>query len=112
MQVNVLVNSKYRAVITDFGSARRLTPKDPDTQSKRPESSSRPPPVFEATISEATNAITLTGNKYTLRWAAPELLMDDEASLWSDIWALGWIFYEVYLDSDSISSGFIILRPK
>ncbi|KIO32713.1 hypothetical protein M407DRAFT_66466, partial [Tulasnella calospora MUT 4182] len=66
--INVLVTSKCRAVITDFGSARRLSPKDLDTQ-------------------------------YTLRWAAPELLMDDKPSLWSDIWALGWIFYEVMTNS-------------
>ncbi|KIO23329.1 hypothetical protein M407DRAFT_78172, partial [Tulasnella calospora MUT 4182] len=66
--VNILVTSECRAVITDFGSARRLAPKDPNTQ-------------------------------YTLRWAAPELLKDDEPGLWSDIWALGWIFYEVMTNS-------------
>ncbi|KIO16809.1 hypothetical protein M407DRAFT_62296, partial [Tulasnella calospora MUT 4182] len=66
--INILVTSKCCAVITDFGSARRLTKKDPGTQ-------------------------------YTLRWAAPELLMDDEPGLWSDIWSLGWIWYEVMTNS-------------
>ncbi|KAG8915794.1 hypothetical protein FRC00_013563 [Tulasnella sp. 408] len=47
------------------------------------------------TFCASTNTITLTGNKYTLRWAAPELLNEDQLSLWSDIWALGWIAYEV-----------------
>ncbi|KIO33792.1 hypothetical protein M407DRAFT_65257, partial [Tulasnella calospora MUT 4182] len=68
--INILVTSKCRAVITDFGSARRLTKKDPNNQTT-----------------------------YTLRWAAPELLMDDEPGLWSDIWSLGWIWYEVMTNS-------------
>ncbi|KIO17840.1 hypothetical protein M407DRAFT_49961, partial [Tulasnella calospora MUT 4182] len=46
---------------------------------------------FGATAS----TITLTGSGYTLRWAAPELLQDDKPCLRSDIWALGWIAYEV-----------------
>ncbi|KIO17069.1 hypothetical protein M407DRAFT_54135, partial [Tulasnella calospora MUT 4182] len=78
--VNVLVTSECRAVITDFGSARRLASK-------------------AATFCASTNTMTLTGNEYTLRWAAPELLMDEEPDLWSDIWALGWIFYEVMTNS-------------
>ncbi|KIO32716.1 hypothetical protein M407DRAFT_66312, partial [Tulasnella calospora MUT 4182] len=73
--VNILVTTKCRAVITDFGSARR------------------------AAFCASTNTMTLTGNQYTLRWAAPELLMDEEPDLWSDIWALGWIFYEVMTNS-------------
>ncbi|KIO23338.1 hypothetical protein M407DRAFT_214839 [Tulasnella calospora MUT 4182] len=54
---------------------------------------------FQATFCASTNTMTLTGNQYTLRWAAPELLNDDESGLWSDIWALGWIFYEVMTNS-------------
>ncbi|KIO24085.1 hypothetical protein M407DRAFT_213420 [Tulasnella calospora MUT 4182] len=72
--LNILVNSECRALITDFGSAR---------------------PPLELTFCDSTSTITLTGNKYTLRWAAPELLMEDQLGLWSDIWAMGWIFYEV-----------------
>ncbi|KAG8915994.1 hypothetical protein FRC00_012687 [Tulasnella sp. 408] len=71
---------KTYARITDFGSARRLPRRDLDTQVEK-------------------MTITLTGNKYTLRWAAPELLLQDQLSLWSDIWALGWICYEVMTGS-------------
>ncbi|KIO33889.1 hypothetical protein M407DRAFT_49968, partial [Tulasnella calospora MUT 4182] len=74
--INILVNSEYRAVITDFGSARRL-----------------------ATFCTSTNTITLTGTQYTLRWAAPELLQEDRSSLQTDIWALGWVAYEVMTNS-------------
>ncbi|KIO33152.1 hypothetical protein M407DRAFT_49253, partial [Tulasnella calospora MUT 4182] len=66
--VNVLVNSNCRALITDFGSARRLTEAD-------------------------------LGKQYTLRWAAPELLKDEPSSLKVDIWAFGWISYEVMTSS-------------
>ncbi|KIO19749.1 hypothetical protein M407DRAFT_48863, partial [Tulasnella calospora MUT 4182] len=85
--VNLLVNSRCCAVITDFGSA----------------------PTFCTT----TKTITLTGNMYTLRWAAPELLMDDRGSLWSDIWALGWICYEAMTNSipfQDISADVIVVE--
>lgn len=97
MQVNILVNWRHRAIITDFGSARRLSTKAraPDTQTEEGENAAVRTMVLETTICATTNTITLTGNHYTLRWAAPELLMDDEPGLWSDIWSLGWICYEV-----------------
>ncbi|KIO20124.1 hypothetical protein M407DRAFT_81907 [Tulasnella calospora MUT 4182] len=72
--LNILVNWGCRAVITDLGSARRVLTKAAVTQRNQ-------------------------NGKYTLRWAAPELLMDDEPGLWSDIWALGWICYEVMTNS-------------
>ncbi|KIO27239.1 hypothetical protein M407DRAFT_53258, partial [Tulasnella calospora MUT 4182] len=34
-------------------------------------------------------------NLYTLRWASPETLENDVVSLASDIWSLGWTFWEV-----------------
>ena len=82
-------------MITDFGSARRLAERDRQAQTKQIDSPAQPVFVLEATVDAATNTITLTGNQYTLRWAAPELLKDEEPCLGSDIWALGWIFYEV-----------------
>ncbi|KIO25795.1 hypothetical protein M407DRAFT_24852 [Tulasnella calospora MUT 4182] len=94
--LNVLVNSKARAEITDFGSARRLPMRDPKTKVA---SQAQPAQPLNATFCASTNTITLTGNQYTLRWAAPELLMEDELSLESDIWAWGWIAYEVMTDS-------------
>ncbi|KAG8915991.1 hypothetical protein FRC00_012684 [Tulasnella sp. 408] len=62
------------ARITDFGSARRLTQRDSNTQMGKVEGQSRPLNVI---FNPSTNTITLTGNKYTLRWAAPELLIED-----------------------------------
>ncbi|KIO33787.1 hypothetical protein M407DRAFT_65175, partial [Tulasnella calospora MUT 4182] len=70
--INILVTSKCRAVITDFGSARRLA---------------------------AVTRYPAKPTTYTLRWAAPELLNDNEPGLWSDIWSLGWIWYEVMTHS-------------
>ncbi|KIO24863.1 hypothetical protein M407DRAFT_76396 [Tulasnella calospora MUT 4182] len=75
---NVLVNSENRAVIIDFGSAGL---------------------VFNVTFCASTMTISLTGNNYTLRWAAPEVLKWDEAGLQSDIWALGWVAFEVMTSS-------------
>lgn len=41
--------------------------------------------------------LTLTGPAWSLRWAAPEVLVGDDPGLPSDIWALGWICWEVSL---------------
>ncbi|KIO19628.1 hypothetical protein M407DRAFT_222560, partial [Tulasnella calospora MUT 4182] len=73
--LNILVSSECLALITDFGSAQPIT--------------------LEALFSATASTITLTGSSYTLRWAAPELLQDEKPCLRSDIWALGWIAYEV-----------------
>ncbi|KAG8958975.1 hypothetical protein FRC05_008257 [Tulasnella sp. 425] len=88
---NVLVSSERRAVITDFGSARRLTEDDLSRQQGLVQNQQQP---LQAVFSTLSKTITLTGNIYTLRWAAPELLNEEQMSLWSDIWALGWIAYE------------------
>lgn len=82
-------------MITDFGSARRLTDEDLAKNTERSEDEPHAGPSLTATFCATTNTITLTGNKYTLRWAAPELLMEDKANLGCDIWALGWVAYEV-----------------
>ncbi|KIO17051.1 hypothetical protein M407DRAFT_85339, partial [Tulasnella calospora MUT 4182] len=111
--INVLVNSKCRAVLTDFGSARRLTKTAADTQTRRPENKAQPAPEFEATFCATSGTMTLTGNEYTLRWAAPELLMDDEPGLSSDMWALGWICYEVMTNSvpfENVRKDAIIIK--
>ncbi|KIO23332.1 hypothetical protein M407DRAFT_27180 [Tulasnella calospora MUT 4182] len=97
--INILVTSECRAVITDFGSARKLAPRDLDKQVTQTRNKAQPELEFQATFDASTNTMTLTGNEYTLRWAAPELLMDEGPDLWSDIWALGWIFYEVMTNS-------------
>ncbi|KAG8911189.1 hypothetical protein FRC01_005865 [Tulasnella sp. 417] len=75
--VNILVNSKCCALITDFGSARRLAEADLDAETEQVGNERHPAPRLEATFCASTNTITLTGNEYTLRWAAPELLKDE-----------------------------------
>lgn len=97
MQLNVLVNRGRRGVITDFGCARRLQQPDLSMQIEQLQEPSRSAQPLNVTFHPSNNIITLTGNGYTLRWAAPELLVEDQLSLWSDIWALGWIAYEVRL---------------
>ncbi|KAG9050004.1 hypothetical protein FS837_008184 [Tulasnella sp. UAMH 9824] len=103
--LNILVNSEYHALITDFGSARHLENDRVGKQSKGTEDSDEPRPAIdpstaeecitlEALFSATASTLTLTGSSYTLRWAAPELLQDDRPCLRSDIWSLGWIAYE------------------
>ncbi|KAG8921276.1 hypothetical protein FRC01_000326 [Tulasnella sp. 417] len=102
--LNILVNSKCHALITDFGSARHLRndgvakqPKE-DADKPRPATDASPNEqhiTLEALFSATTSTLSLTGSSYTLRWAAPELLQDEQRHLRSDIWALGWIAYEV-----------------
>lgn len=64
------VNSK------DFNEAAGLKPEKID---------------FDAT----TLALTLTGPKYSIRWAAPEIMGGEGQNFPSDIWALGWVCWEV-----------------
>ncbi|KIO22995.1 hypothetical protein M407DRAFT_78619, partial [Tulasnella calospora MUT 4182] len=101
-QLNILVNSSYHAMITDFGSARSKPNADATEQnvSEVPcraadddaaQELTRPKIEFNRTTLE----LTLTGPSYTLRWAAPEVLAGDENGLPSDMWAVGWICWEV-----------------
>ncbi|KXN92263.1 Serine/threonine-protein kinase B-raf [Leucoagaricus sp. SymC.cos] len=71
--MNVLVDDFQRACITDFGLALVRTDQ-----------------TIEYTIASST------ARGYSQHWAAPELLEDDaSATLASDVWALGCVFYEV-----------------
>ncbi|KIO23007.1 hypothetical protein M407DRAFT_44639, partial [Tulasnella calospora MUT 4182] len=81
--INILVNSEFRAVISDFGSA--------------------------PTLCSSTNTITLTCNQYTLRWAAPELLENDEASLASDMWAFGCVMTN-FIPFQDVKDSIVIKR--
>ncbi|KIO19275.1 hypothetical protein M407DRAFT_83017, partial [Tulasnella calospora MUT 4182] len=92
--INILVNSALRAVISDFGSARHPVSKDTNKETEQAIKEPQPAPSLEATLCPSTNTITLTSNQYTLRWAAPELLEKDDASLASDMWAFGCVAYE------------------
>ncbi|KAG8960111.1 hypothetical protein FRC00_000862, partial [Tulasnella sp. 408] len=102
-QLNILVNSSCRAVITDFGSARllRTDNNQPDNREKiqnaievaaANEGDSCP----EVTVVASANQVTLTGPVWTLRWAAPELVKDEaRLGLASDIWSAGWVCWEI-----------------
>lgn len=103
-QLNILVNSSHRAVITDFGSARVIR----EAQAARATSPSHPValpnpaaeesyerPKFNVTVSNT--AFTLTGPAWSFRWAPPEVLKGRPPDRASDVWALGWIAWEVGL---------------
>ncbi|KAG8915413.1 Ephrin type-A receptor 8 [Tulasnella sp. 408] len=101
--LNILVNSEHRAVITDFGSARiqnqgrgfNITNRSPRRQAALTDPNVTPSDGCpEATVSATTGELTLTGPSWSFRWAAPEILNEEEPCLASDIWALGWIAWE------------------
>ncbi|KIO33115.1 hypothetical protein M407DRAFT_17980 [Tulasnella calospora MUT 4182] len=112
--INILVNSNCRALITDFGSARRVREGDPDAEKEQVETGRQPAERLEASFCASTNTITLTGCEYTLRWAAPELLNDEPPTVRVDIWALGWIAYEVMTNAipfqDVVKESIVIKR--
>ncbi|KAG9040588.1 hypothetical protein FS837_000422 [Tulasnella sp. UAMH 9824] len=98
--LNILVNSSYRAVITDFGSARVRPKLEPETQSNIFGQAPINDGITESTsphvkFSASTGDLTLTGPKFSLRWTAPEVLDDGLQDLPSDMWAIGWISWEV-----------------
>lgn len=119
--LNILVNSENRAVITDFGSARLLdrTTGGVESEAKVPtrlraqnEGEKDSSPRFELSITDTV--ITFTGPAWTLRWAAPEVLDGELPNLASDIWAFGWICWEIMTDTypfaDVKQDGAVVLR--
>lgn len=101
IQLNILVNSSYRAVITDFGSARIRGKLASGNESRTPGQT----PVNDGTavgltspqakFNPSTLDLTLTGPGFSLRWTAPEVLRDGMQGLSSDMWAIAWICWEV-----------------
>ncbi|KAG8952126.1 hypothetical protein FRC04_005126 [Tulasnella sp. 424] len=104
--LNILVNSSCRGVITDFGSARVLRKRSEskaDRERVKPEASvpSRAGDSISSQISISVtgNQLTITGPKWSFRWAAPEIIMLDAVpDLPSDIWAIGWVIWEIITD--------------
>lgn len=98
------MNSLYRAIITDFGSARALS-KD---SGESAEADLQSTPVGQvgssvdsspkAILSDSDTTLTLTGPSVSFRWASPELMDGKDPDLASDVWALGWICWEVSLE--------------
>lgn len=95
LQINILINSQCRAVITNFGTAHHPATNDLSKKKERAMEEPRTAPPVEATYCTSTNTLTLTGIHCAILWAAPEVLEGDESSIASDIWALGWVAYEV-----------------
>ncbi|KIO23961.1 hypothetical protein M407DRAFT_26578 [Tulasnella calospora MUT 4182] len=100
---NILVSSSYRAVITDFGSARAISaPEDEvlgnDSGQQVPRISITEEAHAPIHVGAAGNQLTLTGPAWSLRWAAPEVMNGKRPSLSSDIWAAGWVCWEVMTD--------------
>ncbi|KAG9041922.1 hypothetical protein FS837_011570 [Tulasnella sp. UAMH 9824] len=101
--LNILVNASYYAVITDFGSARKLethtrTETEDIVQTSEPPSNKTTDQNEgspQVQLEESGMFITLTARGYTYRWAAPELVVAEQFSLATDIWAFGWICWEI-----------------
>ncbi|KIO28291.1 hypothetical protein M407DRAFT_22500 [Tulasnella calospora MUT 4182] len=122
--LNILVNSDHRAVITDFGSARIQTDAggfETTSGSRRRQAASTDsdPTEYdgspEVTFSTANAELTLTGPGWSFRWAAPEVFLnEEEPCLASDMWALGWIAWEVITNNypfpEAKTNGFIIIK--
>lgn len=104
LQVNILVNSGYRAMVSDFGSARVINQRDSKdgnpTEDRTPpktNATSESVAVISISTSPSGSKITLSGPILTYRWAARELLAGATPTLASDIWALGLVCLEVGL---------------
>ncbi|KAG8952121.1 hypothetical protein FRC04_005121 [Tulasnella sp. 424] len=92
---NILVNSSCRAVIADFGSARVLRDRKQVEPNATVPSRHGLPKSSRIHISAAGNQLTLTGPTWSFRWAAPEVLFGKDPDLPRDIWALGWVIWEI-----------------
>ncbi|KAG8915096.1 hypothetical protein FRC00_008014 [Tulasnella sp. 408] len=96
---NILISSSNRAVITDFGSARAINVPEDEVASDEDGQEVEGNPTTEQArpqihVGAAGNQLTLTGPRWKLRWAAPELVSGRCPDLSSDIWAAGWICWE------------------
>lgn len=101
LQLNILVNSSHRAIITDFGSARFKKTHETRSSASLDQPTSTHHGVQgekegpQVSLSASNSELTLTGPNWSFRWAAPEILDGEEPDLASDVWALGWIAWEV-----------------
>ncbi|KIO19039.1 hypothetical protein M407DRAFT_31323, partial [Tulasnella calospora MUT 4182] len=98
--LNILVSSSYRAIITDFGSARAIRESEEGGagEGSRPGANSDPSPEKDYSriqVVATGNQLTLTGPAWSLRWAPPEVVNGSPQELPSDIWSAGWVCWEV-----------------
>lgn len=102
-QINILVSSGRRAILTDFGSARRVNEAKPDAPSSPDENGDEAVRALNITVDEVANTMTITSGDYTLRWAAPEVLAEEDTGTEADIWSFGWVCSEVGTVSNHLS---------
>lgn len=99
LQLNILVSSSHRAIITDFGSARAIIESEDDVTGKERNQQMQETPTTEGPskihVGAIANQLTLTGPAWSLRWAPPEVVNGKRPSLSSDVWAAGWVCWEV-----------------
>ncbi|KAG8899689.1 hypothetical protein FRC01_010413, partial [Tulasnella sp. 417] len=101
--LNILVSASCRAIITDFGSARTMVeseerPEDGDNAATGAPGASTTASyagISQITLVATSTELTLTGPAWSLRWAAPEVAMGKRQDLASDIWAAGWVCWEI-----------------
>ncbi|KIO26361.1 hypothetical protein M407DRAFT_24327 [Tulasnella calospora MUT 4182] len=111
--LNIIVSSSCHAVITDFGSARAV--KKQAVPDGNVQDASEPLGMDghaigpQVTIVATGNQLTLTSPAWTLRWAAPEVVKDEEQQgLPSDIWSAGWVGWEIMTDRIPFSDVFLL----
>ncbi|KIO23561.1 hypothetical protein M407DRAFT_26938 [Tulasnella calospora MUT 4182] len=101
--LNILVNNTYHAVITDFGSARMMREVNKVGKDEQVTPMKYADPQGDQScqlgLSVSGNQLTLTGPKWSFRWAAPEVLSGHDPKVPSDIWAFGWICWEIITDN-------------
>lgn len=82
-------------MITDFGSARRVRPMAIDRETQVVDNrETAADPSLKVTVCERDKTITITRSNFTLRWAAPEVLNEEDRAVSADIWSFGWVCYE------------------
>ncbi|KIO26352.1 hypothetical protein M407DRAFT_24317 [Tulasnella calospora MUT 4182] len=108
--LNILVSSSCRAIITDFGLARLMSSNAEQGENQEGSRDSHAVSIMldggcasgtlpKVTIVATNNQLTLTGPVWSLRWAAPELIMEEQQpGLASDIWSAGWVCWEMMTD--------------
>ncbi|KAG9020656.1 hypothetical protein FS837_007990, partial [Tulasnella sp. UAMH 9824] len=97
--LNILVSASYHAIITDFGSARIVNdPSDRGPIEARDQKVKHPATEKDCSaihLAATGSLLTLTGPAWSLRWAPPEAVSGNRPSLPSDLWAAGWVCWEV-----------------
>ncbi|KIO29227.1 hypothetical protein M407DRAFT_21623 [Tulasnella calospora MUT 4182] len=122
--LSILVNDSCRAFITDFGSARAMRAMNGVGELEgRPNRQRTPLTTNHAdlqghgsrrmNLSLSDGQLTLTGPSWSFLWAAPEVLLGQDPGLASDVWAFGWVCWDIITDnhpfSDTNNAAMIVM---